>query len=255
MVSSIVSNIFHPNRFAEWVSDEFSDLVEDVVFKVQSGDMSVVAQVVENHDAVNNTTTTAMFQTVDNDLTVEQPIEVKRRIAMERTKKATHILVTKCGFGPRELAMKNNAVNQGSFVFTGNTADYKKEKGIKSYQSPRSFATCAQLSAVNAFEAGIETMASVYGDKENKDQLLQRISLASSHTFKTNEVLGLHLQPLLTAPIVPVPASELPEGERFMAIEGPSATSTEISRRRPGNLPTQEDISGLWERSRRIPSV
>lgn len=175
---------------------------------------------------------------------------------MERTKQSSHILVKKCNFGPKELAIKNNIINRSSFVFPQHiqtTTAFKQLHGLKKHESPRSYASPAHLSAVSGFEAGMTAVAEVFGADETKEQLLNRIREAGNLLYESNKLLGLHRLPLMPVATVPVHVSALPANERFVAIEAPvPGTGTEVTpRKRAGNLPTQNDINGLWERSKK----
>ena len=161
-------------------------------------------------------------QTTSNDL---EPIEYKRRLAMERIKKSSHGLA-RCGFKPKHLAQKNNRFNQSIIGFTCTTTLFRRMMGIKKNKSPRSYATREQLNLLNALEEGAAHMASTLGQEETVEQLMARIDDAAMHAFEIGRSLGIHRQILLSAPTQPLPASELPISEQFLGIEGPPSYMT-----------------------------
>lgn len=56
---------------AATISSAFMARVSSIVLRYFRGDMSLAAEVVQNYDAVNNTTSTTVVQSVDNDVLME----------------------------------------------------------------------------------------------------------------------------------------------------------------------------------------
>lgn len=140
-------------QFAQWLSDEYAWAVSEIVNGYETGQLEIAAGVIENYDRINGTRTEATLVTQPAEeepedeimtglLNNDQPVEYKRRLGMERTKKANRALVD-IGFGARELKIKNNSINQATFGYTCTTSAFKKKANLK--KSPRCYATSSHL--------------------------------------------------------------------------------------------------------------
>ena len=184
-------------RFAEWVSEEFEALVEDVMAKFVSGDVSLIPEIIERHDEANDTTSRVLVQTIDSEL------GQTRYKAIQRNKETGQVIKNRKMHGSF-YAIKNNLINRAAFAFEGNTAKFKIEKGLKK-RSPRQFATAAQNDAIVMLEQIIKGVIVNSGDETPERDIVARAETLTAQMGSILRHSGISIQPLLPAPVVPVP--------------------------------------------------
>ena len=67
--------LVHPRvavHLAQWISAKLAVKITDWVLRYMQGDITLVKEIVQQHDIVNNTTSTVIVDTVDNTLTTEE---------------------------------------------------------------------------------------------------------------------------------------------------------------------------------------
>lgn len=187
----------HPRvatHLAAWCSPEFDVAVHDLVHRFQTGDLTLIPKLLENHDLTNGTTSFAIVASADVDA-----LRTERRKAIESTKACGRAIVQQ-GLGRGFHAVKNDAVNQAAKGFGCSTAQFKRENGIKGTESLRErFATTTQSAVTfmeKAFHARIEKES-----PSTEGGALDMLLNLKRKIYDLCQESGIHDVPLLSEPV------------------------------------------------------
>lgn len=195
----------HPKlavQFAQWLSHDYAWTVSEVMEGYHRGDLAVAAQVVQNHDAINDTTSVVAIQSIGNSLLASDglTVEQKRAKSIELTKDA-HDKFARKGAKPTDFIDVHNAINQSAFNFDGPTHAFRETHGIPKGRTPRAYGQLEQQEAVvlmtmiakGFFEQDEMSL------RESKDKTIDRIKIIGGILKES----GISTKPLLTQQITP----------------------------------------------------
>lgn len=214
--------------FAGWVSPSFRDHINTIGYEVMTGNVAaIIPQVVLNYDAIHDTTSSVVLQTVDNNLPgsnerqIRETTQDKRIRSIERTKFTGSVMQAR-NMNGKSYAIKNNLVNKAVWRFQGTTSAFKKEKGISPRQSPRDFAQPPQLDGVNFVESIFAGLIANAEEGSSDTALIGEMERLSESIGAIVERGGVHRLPLRTIPIA-IEGRKAPETPRIEPPHQPHA--------------------------------
>ena len=189
----------HPTlaiHLAMWCSPEFAYAVIELVQRYERGDLTLIPELLANHDAA-----------IEKETGVPSTTQafVNTTLGSLRDERQKSIAATKeCGQTIRALSMpawfyavKNNAVNQAAKGFTCTTAQFKKLSNIRPSESLRDYFCPQQQALVSVMEYAMQTKLSTSGAKD----AVQSVEQLKEKIWALGQESGIHSLPLLTEPV------------------------------------------------------
>ena len=164
------------------------------------GDLDVAAQTISNYDAINETTTTALLQTVPNFGSDGLTLEQKRAKSIEITKVAHQSFASKGAKGV-DFQDLHNGMNNAAFSFEGPTYLFREQHGIPKGKTPRAYAHPEQQDSIIMMTHIGKSYYDriVLSPEEAKAEALRSFNVFATELRRA----GISTKPLLLTPIVP----------------------------------------------------
>lgn len=216
----------HPRaatHLAAWCSPEFDVAVHNLIDRYRRGDITLISEVLTNHDEDNGTVSRAFVQTIPANSSL-----IGERAKSIRATKECGEAIRVNGFPTSLYAIKSNAVNQAAKGFSCTTSQYKKDNGIRTNESLREYFAAPNQLAVSLMETALATKFAEPGAKHS-DAMEFLVDLKRKMS-DICEMAGMHKIPLLKEPF----KKQISQQQQHAANERPQ------TRKRHKALPTTE---------------
>lgn len=183
----------HPDlaaSFASTMNRKYALFVGRVMRRYEAGDLSLAASVVQNYDTANNTTSTVLVQSIDNN------ILEKRQRTIDCTKDTNEEIRKRRVLDGSAYPIKNGMINKAVFGFPTTTTQFRKANHLKPYETPRNYAQQEQLDAIVFSETIFKGIVANAPEEITNPELLQQLRVRADEIAGLAAAAGLHALPL-----------------------------------------------------------